>query len=122
MYTYEPIRCTPAEERLPYNRPDLLGRGVPSGRGRAGARPSRMVERVPPAGRVTNAARREGHAPAWPYASHPQTRSGRGEAGGPRSCVAVRVPPAGRVVPNAPRRLVDKPPYQSWCFCNYLFC
>ena len=30
MYTYEPIRCTPAEERLPYNRPDLWGRGVPS--------------------------------------------------------------------------------------------
>ena len=52
MYTYEPIRCTPAEERLLYNRPDLWGRGVPSGRGRAGARPSRVAVRVPPAGRV----------------------------------------------------------------------
>ena len=58
--------------------------------------------------------------PAWPCAFHPQTRNGR--AGARPSRVAVRVPPAGRVVPNAPRRLVDKPPYQSWCFCNYLFC
>ena len=27
MYTYEAPRCTPMEERLPYNRPDLWGRG-----------------------------------------------------------------------------------------------
>ena len=42
---------------FPKGSPYKIWRGVPRGRGRAGARPSRMVERVPP---------------AWPCASHPQ--------------------------------------------------
>ena len=124
---------------FPKGSPYKVRRGVPHGRGRAGARPSRMAVRVPPAGatrrqggratlprgrtrstsrRVTDAQERV--PPAWPCAFHPQTRNGR--AGARPSRVAVRVPPVGRVVPNALRRLVDKPPYQSWCFCNYLFC
>ena len=45
--------------------------------------------------RVADATRREGHAPAWPCSSHPQTRNGR--AGARPSRMAVRVPSAGRV-------------------------
>ena len=107
MYTYEPFGCTPAEERLPYNRPDLWGRGGAFARAHAHARIiyhniilwtslNEAHIRYGVASRVAADAQ-ERVPPAWPYASHQQTRDGRGEAGGPRSRVAVRVPPAGRV-------------------------